>query len=138
MRLPVAGTVARGHLPYPFQDAEEAASLRNPLPRTQAVLQRGRKVYENHCAVCHGVLGDGAGTLTAAYGAKPANLQSETFREQYPDGKIYHSIVAGKNSMPSYAADIPEDDRWAVVHYVRVLQRAQNAEDSDVEEALKR
>jgi len=47
-------------------------------------------------------------------------------------------IAVGKNSMPSYAADIAADDRWAVVHYLRVLQRAQNATDADIEEALKR
>ena len=70
-------------------------------------------------------------TLTAAYGAKPANLQAQTFRE-YPDGKIYHVIMVGKNAMPSYAADLTDDERWAVVHYLRVLQRAQNAKDEDL------
>jgi mono/diheme cytochrome c family protein len=137
MRPPVPGTVARGHLPYPFGTQEKAASLPNPLPRTKEVLSRGEKVYETHCVVCHGALGDGVPTLTSAYGAKPANLQSKTYREGYPDGMMYHVIVAGKNSMPGYAAEIPEDDRWATIHYVRALQRAQNATDADIEEALK-
>ena len=131
MQLPVPGTVARGHMPYPFKDQQEAASLVNPLPRTATVLAAGKRLFDQHCAVCHGALGTGVPTLTAAYGAKPANLQAEAFRK-YPDGMIYHVIVMGKNAMPSYAADLSEKERWEVVHYVRVLQRAQNAEKGDI------
>jgi len=131
MRPPVAGTVARGHMPYIVETQEAAAAIVNPLPRTRDVLDQGRRDWNKHCAVCHGALGNGAPTMTGAYGAKPANLQAQTFRD-YADGKIYHVIMAGKNAMPSYAADLTEDERWAIVHYVRVLQRAQNATDEDV------
>ncbi len=130
MQLPVDGTVARGYLPYLIATQEEAAALVNPLPRTPPVLQVGRTAYNQHCAVCHGLLGTGTPSLTSAYGAKPANLQAPAIRD-YPDGKIYHVIMRGKNAMPSYAADLTEEDRWAVVHYVRVLQRAQNARAED-------
>lgn len=131
MQQPVPGTVARGELPYVARTMEEAAAIVNPLPRTREVLERGRGAWNVQCAVCHGALGDGVPTLTAAYGAKPANLQAETFRE-YSDGAIHHAIMAGKNAMPSYAADLTEEERWAIVHYVRVLQRAQNARDEDL------
>jgi mono/diheme cytochrome c family protein len=131
MQRPVAGTVARGFLPAGFHTVDEAASLPNPLPRTPAVLARGRTEYQIRCAVCHGPLGNGLPTLSAAYGAKPANLMAPNFRA-YSDGQIYATIVLGKNAMPSYAADLPEDARWAVVHYVRALQRAQNAKDEDL------
>jgi mono/diheme cytochrome c family protein len=131
MRPPVEGTVDREHAPYPFRTQEEAAALVNPLPRDAGVLRLGRRTYENHCAVCHGALGTGVSTLTEAYGAKPANLESRAIRE-YADGQIYHVIVRGKNSMPSYAADLAEEERWAVVHYVRALERAQNAKDEDL------
>lgn len=131
MQRPVAGTVARGHLPMATGTQEEAAALLNPLPRTKEVFAAGRKAYTNRCEVCHGALGDGLGSLTAAYGAKPANLQAQQFRD-YPDGKIYWAIVNGKNAMPSHAADLNETQRWSVVHYVRALQRAQNAKDEDL------
>lgn len=131
MRLPVSGTVARGHLPYTLRNEQESAALANPLPRTDAVLKRGRQAFATYCSVCHGILGNGVPTLTAAYGAKPANLVSEAV-SAYPDGRLYHVIVAGKNAMPSYAAELTEDERWAVVHYVRVLQRALNARDTDI------
>jgi mono/diheme cytochrome c family protein len=131
MQMPVAGTVARGYLPVGVTSQEAAAALVNPLPRTKDVFALGRESFRRRCAVCHGALADGVGSLTAAYGAKPANLQARLFQD-YPDGKIYWVIVMGKNAMPSHAADLSETQRWAVVHYVRALQRAQNAKDEDL------
>jgi mono/diheme cytochrome c family protein len=131
MRMPPAGTVARGYLPLAVASQEEAAALVNPLPRTTEVFALGRVAYGRRCAVCHGPLANGVGSLTAAYLAKPANLQARLFLE-YPDGKIYWAIVMGKNAMPPHAADMSETERWAVVHYVRALQRAQNAKDEDL------
>jgi mono/diheme cytochrome c family protein len=131
MQQPVAGTVARGHLPTATGTQDESAALVNPLPRTKEIFAVGRQAYKNRCEVCHGAVGDGMGSLTAAYGAKPANLQAQQFRD-YPDGKIYWAIVNGKNAMPAHAADLSEPQRWAVVHYVRALQRAQNAKDEDL------
>ncbi|WP_257305550.1 quinol:electron acceptor oxidoreductase subunit ActD [Geothrix campi] len=136
MQQPVVGTVARGYLPTATGTQEEAASLVNPLPRTREVFATGRKVYTNRCEVCHGAVGNGVGSLTAAYGAKPANLQAQQFRD-YPDGKIYWAIVNGKNSMPSHAPYLSEQERWSVVHYVRALQRAQNAKDEDLKVATR-
>lgn len=134
MRMPAPGTVARGHLPTATGTQEEAAAMPNPLPRTQDVFALGKAAFSDRCAVCHGAVGNGVGSLTAAYGAKPANLQAEQFRD-YPDGKIYWVIMNGKNAMPSQGADLTEDQRWAVVHYVRALQRAQNAKDEDLKGA---
>jgi mono/diheme cytochrome c family protein len=131
MQPPVAGTIARGQLPYPFEKLEQAKGLANPLPRTMEVLQLGRKEFSNNCLICHGPVADGIPILTAAYGAKPANLQSKQFLD-YTDGEIYHTIMKGKNAMPPFGGGFTEDERWAVVHYVRVLQRAQHAKDSDL------
>jgi mono/diheme cytochrome c family protein len=131
MRMPVAGAVARGHIPYTIKDPKDAGAPVNPLPRTDAVLKTGKQSFANYCSVCHGVLGDGKTSLTAAYQAKPANLNSQTFRE-YTDGMIYHTIVMGKNAMKPYAADLSSDERWAIVHYVRALQRAYDAKDEDL------
>jgi mono/diheme cytochrome c family protein len=131
MRAPVPGTVARGHLPRGFGTPEQAGMLLpNPLPRSPEVLGRGRELYHNLCAVCHGPVGDGTPRLSSAYGAKPANLGGAA--AGYPDGQIYGVIVLGKNAMPGYATELDEDDRWAVVHYMRALVRSQNARDEDV------
>jgi mono/diheme cytochrome c family protein len=131
MRRPVAGTVALAELPFTITKQEDAAILMNPLPRTESVLKNGRRDFNIYCSACHGLLGNGVPSLTAAYGAKPANLVADQIRQR-PDGEIYYVIMKGKNAMPSYAADLDEDQRWSVVNYVRVLQRALNAKDSDI------
>ncbi len=131
MRMPVAGTVMRESPPYTIANEDGAKELVNPLPRTESVLRQGKQAYANYCRVCHGMLGDGALTLTAAYGAKPANLVTKSMTA-LEDGKIYHTITAGKNAMPAYVSDLNENERWAAVHYVRVLQRALNAKESDI------
>jgi len=131
MRMPVEGTVARGFMPSGVVDQEQSANLINPLPPSKETLELGRQKFTERCAVCHGALATGTGSLTPAYVAKPANLQAQQFRE-YPDGKIYWVILNGKNAMPGHAADLSVDQSWAVVHYVRALQRAQNAKDEDL------
>ncbi len=132
MRLPAEGTVARGHLPLAVADEEEAALyLVNPLPRDEKVFARGRARYDTYCRVCHGALGEGDTSLSEEYKAKPANLHSSTIRD-YPDGRIYYVITKGKNTMSGYAYELTPDDRWAVVHYVRALQRALNAKEEDL------
>jgi mono/diheme cytochrome c family protein len=131
MRMPLPETVTHDSMPYMIKNQEDAAALGNPLPSSKAVLAGGRRVYLNHCSVCHGILGNGVPSLTAAYGAKPANLVSQQIIN-LPEGEIYHVIMAGRNAMPSYATDLSEDDRWSAVDYVRVLQRAMNAKDEDI------
>ncbi len=134
MRMPVPGTVARGYLPLGVASEDAAASLVNPLAPTPAVLAEGRRLFQIRCAVCHGPLADGTPSLTSAYGAKPADLQAQRVRD-FPDGKIFWVITMGKNAMPSHAADLTVDQRWAIVYYVRALQRAQNATDAEAKEA---
>ena len=132
MRPAVAGTVARGHLPPAFATPEEAGTLlSNPLPLTQAIAERGRRVFNDHCAICHGLVGNGVPLLSRAYGGKPGNFLSNEIRAR-PNGHYFGVLMLGKNAMPSYAADLDTDDRWAAVHYIRILQRAQNAEDEDL------
>jgi mono/diheme cytochrome c family protein len=132
MQPAVAGTVARGHLPPAFATPEEAGTLlSNPLPLTQPIAERGRKLFGDHCAICHGPVGDGVPLLSRAYGGKPGNFLSNEIRAR-PDGHYFGVLMLGKNAMPSYAADLDNHDRWAVVHYIRILQRAQNAKDEDL------
>jgi mono/diheme cytochrome c family protein len=130
MRMPVAGTVARGHLPFAATE-DEARRLVNPLPVTEAVMAQGRRAYRNRCLVCHGPLGTGTGTLTAAYGATAANLQAP-HALALEDGMIFRTVTLGQNAMPGHAWALDEDERWAVVRYVRALQRARNAHDEDL------
>ena len=137
MLLPPEGTVPIGFFPYQIRTPEEAArKLRNPLPFTEKVLARGKDRYEIYCAVCHGAMGLGDGSVVPPYPI-PKSLQTEQARS-FKDGHIFHVITKGQVVMPSYASQIPVKDRWAIVHYVRVLQRAGNPKKADIEEFEKR
>jgi mono/diheme cytochrome c family protein len=132
MRLPVEGTVARGFIPYPFMgqtDLDEVLS--NPYLPTKENLDLGEKKYLTFCSPCHGNFGDGDSRLNEQF-PNPPSLHSDRARG-FSDGWIYHVITNGQNIMSSYAPQITRKERWAIVNYIRVLQRAKNATDSDLE-----
>jgi len=54
--------------------------------------------------------------------------------KNWSDGSIYHVITNGQNIMPAYDKQIKQDDRWAIVHYIRVLQRSLDAKEEDIPE----
>ncbi|MFB3904423.1 MAG: quinol:electron acceptor oxidoreductase subunit ActD [Acidobacteriota bacterium] len=129
---PMRGTVARGFLPYAYQGRPEeaGADLVNTLPVTGANLARGRDRFTVFCQPCHGRLADGRGTLTPAFPKAPT-LHSRKVRE-WTDGRIYAVLTEGQNLMPKWEAQISRDDRWLIIHYLRVLQRSQHAPDQDL------
>ncbi|PIW98511.1 MAG: hypothetical protein COZ80_10280 [Ignavibacteria bacterium CG_4_8_14_3_um_filter_37_9] len=136
MRKPVEGTVARGFIPYEYKGlAAPVVPLSNPLLPTAQILQLGRKRFLTFCSPCHGNFGDGDSRLRGQF-PNPPSLHSEKVRG-WQDGNIYHVIVNGQNVMPSYSSQLSRDDRWAVIHYIRALQKAKNASPSEILEAKK-
>jgi hypothetical protein len=136
MRKPVEGSVARGFIPYPFMGEDNPKEvLMNPFIPTKENIELGRKKYLTFCSPCHGDYGDGDSRLKGQF-PNPPTLHSTRGRE-FSDGMIYHIITNGQNIMPGYSSQISRDERWAVVNYIRVLQRAKNASDSDLELAKK-
>lgn len=132
VRKPVAGTVAKGYMPYQYANQPEASSvLKNPLPPTEANLALGKRKYNTFCSPCHGDFGKGDPRLRGNF-PNPPSLHSEKART-WTDGRIYHVITTGQNIMPSYAQQVTRDERWAIVLYVRALQRALNAKEEDLQ-----
>lgn len=130
-RPPVPGTIPRGYVPYRLTSHEEAGTaLMNPLPMSRAILVRGQTIFNSYCLACHGPAGEGDGTVVPPF-PRPPSLQSDKIRG-YPDGSIFHIISRGQNLMPSYASQISPDDRWAVIHYLRVLQRSKHPTPEDL------
>lgn len=78
-------------------------------------LERGQKMYEINCAVCHGVKGDGQGSIvqSGAYSGVPNYTEREI-----SVGSVYHVIMYGKNAMGAYAPQLKPEDRWRVAEYV--------------------
>jgi mono/diheme cytochrome c family protein len=132
MRTPVQGTVARGFLPYPYMGQNNPTEvLQNPYLPTKENLKLGKEKYLTFCSPCHGNFGDGDSRLRGQF-PNPPSLHSTRSRE-FSDGMIYHIITNGQNVMPSYASQITREERWAIVNYIRVLQRAKNAKSSDLQ-----
>jgi mono/diheme cytochrome c family protein len=136
-RTPVKGTVARGFIPYEFngQTADKVLGVVNPTIPSEANLKLGQKKYLTFCSPCHGNYGDGDSRLRGQF-PNPPSLHTTKLRE-WEDGQIYHVITAGQNTMPSYAAMVTREERWAIVNYIRVLQKAKNATQADVDEVRK-
>jgi len=138
-RLPVEGTVHRTFVSYPFEGEEEETleaageALANPLTPTLEVLELGQKMFNRYCWTCHGEEGDGDGPIVGPnLFPAPTSLHTETVRE-FKDGRIFHVITRGQNTMPSYADKLTFEERWATIHYVRALQRARNPKPEDLQ-----
>lgn len=122
-RIPPEGTQSIGHIPYKFKGkAEEAEkALINPISGKN--LERGKVLFETYCFVCHGVNADGKGPVAAKFQVPVPSLMADKIRN-YKDGRIFHIITDGQGVMSSYASQIKkENDRWAIVNYIRSLQR---------------
>lgn len=123
---PQPGTVAVGEVPYPYaqNEADRAgAELVNPLEPTAEVLAHGKFVYENVCISCHGDKGAGDGPVTALF-PKPPSLMTQKVRD-WPDGQLFHRPARGQGSMPSHARQVDPRDSWAVVLWIREMQKGE-------------
>jgi len=139
-QLPPDGTVAQsrplivaGREVYPFEHDDAVNSGRetgttnfvtvNPFPVTEQLLARGQQRFTIYCAPCHGQTGEGNGVVKKFGYATVRGLHEPVIVRQ-GDGEIFDTIGHGKNTMMGYAAQIPVEDRWAIVAYVRALQRS--------------
>src|SRR5881628_3400091 len=104
-----------------------------PLALTGQLMERGQQRFNITCAMCHGPAAAGNG-ITKQYGlATVVSLQDERLRKM-SDGEIFNTITNGKNTMMAYGPNIIVPDRWAIIAYLRALQRSQNATIADVPE----
>ena len=102
-----------------------------PMQITVELMERGQQRFTINCAVCHGATAAGNG-VTKQYGlATVVSLQDERIRKM-ADGEIFNTITNGKNTMLAYGPNVTVADRWAIIAYVRALQRSQNATAADV------
>jgi len=126
MRMPVEGTVARSELlankPYYFGKNDKGDFLKvSPVVVEDQLLQQGKKRYNIYCTPCHNTNGDGKGIVISKGFLPPPNFHQNKYRN-YPDGQIFEVISNGFRNMPSYKHQIPVQDRWAIVAFVRALQ----------------
>lgn len=134
-RQRVPGTVPFGTAPFDAAlqtgriDGELTAEL--PLELTEVLLRRGRERYDIYCSVCHGRTGDGTGMIVQRGYRQPPTFHSDRLRG-VPIGHFFDVITNGFGAMPSYASQVPVEDRWAIAAYLRALQLSQYATGDDV------
>lgn len=127
-------TPINGYAPFYYGDSEEdrlsAAEeiVENPYPITEIGLERGAKLYNVYCGICHGEKGDGLGYLVndeknknSKYPAAPANFLKDEFLAA-SNGRFYYTIMYGKNVMGAYNDKLSYEERWDVIHHIRSLQ----------------
>jgi mono/diheme cytochrome c family protein len=132
----VEGTVARGHLDDDvemFTGKSAAGKLVDqiPVPVTAALLAHGRERFDIYCSPCHDKTGSGNGMVVRRGFKQPPSYHIDRLR-QAPAGHFYDVMTNGFGAMPDYRAQIDATDRWAIVAYVRALQRSQHATLADV------
>jgi mono/diheme cytochrome c family protein len=131
MREPVPGTVAIGGLQEDgvFFTGKEAGGqfvATSPVPVDDALVERGRQRYGIYCQPCHDARGDGRGILFQRGNVPTGNFHQDKILN-YPDGQIFDVITNGVGLMAGYRWPIPPADRWAIIAYVRELQRERQA-----------
>jgi mono/diheme cytochrome c family protein len=102
-----------------------------PFPVTKQVLDRGQERYQIYCSMCHGLTGYGDGMIVRRGFRRPPSYHDERLRNE-PVGHFFDVVTNGFGAMPDYAAQIPPEDRWAIIAYIRALQLSQQAPASQV------
>jgi mono/diheme cytochrome c family protein len=121
--LVVLGSSGPGHVaaqtsaPWVAPASEKAK--KNPLPTDKKAIEQGEKVAKINCVSCHGPLGKGNGPAAVALNPKPADWTSKKVQDE-ADGELFWKITNGRGPMPSWR-HLPENDRWAVVRFIRTL-----------------
>jgi len=121
---PVAGTIARGEVPYEIPNTEAGyqlakKTLKSPLIVNKTNLANGKAMFTIYCAVCHGNKGNGQGILVKR--GKFLGVPNYKDRD-ITEGSIYHVIMYGRNMMGSHASQLTYKERWQIVQYVQKLR----------------
>ena len=127
MRMPPENTRARNRSYYPYKNDPVGAekNLKNPYEGnfSAMVMGLGKRQYDRACIYCHGSMGVGDGPVAQKMIVKPPSLLAKK-AINYSDGRIYHIIHEGQGLMGSYRKQVPDEQaRWALVNYIRMLQK---------------
>ena len=116
-----ATTAATPASPHPATISAEDKARKNPVKFTEVSVQRGKRIYNTQCALCHGEKGDGKGELAEDMKLSlPDFTNADTLKDR-TDGELFAIIGAGKDPMPGQAGRMTEPQRWNLVNYLRAL-----------------
>lgn len=101
-----------------FEEKDNAASLRNPVPATAESIARGGELYRTTCQVCHGPEGRGDGPVGQVFDPSPVDL-NDAYTQDQADGQIFFTLTRGRVAMPFYRDTLSQQDRWDVINFLR-------------------
>ena len=104
-----------------WEAPKEADKLKSPIALNDKTIAKGKKIYYQVCAVCHGRSGKGNGPNAKTLTKKPADHTSENVQNQ-SDGALYWKISKGNDPMPSYVQVFSKTQRWQLIAYIRTLK----------------
>ena len=122
LSLVVIAVLVFAHEKTGWMAPQEAKKMKNPVRPTKASIQKGKEIYENKCALCHGDKGDGKGSASAGLNPKPTNFK-ESHGETMTDGEHFWKITTGRGTMPSYEKILTTEERWHVINYINTLSK---------------
>jgi len=100
----------------------DADKLENPYAGNEKAAAKGKKLYKQLCAICHGVKGKGDGMAGASLTPKPANFTKDVIKGE-TDGALFWKMSEGNAPMAAYKESLSEDERWVLITYIRTLQK---------------
>ncbi len=98
----------------------DAAEKKNPVPSDSSSIERGRELFLQNCAGCHGVGARGDGPVGKMLGTKPPNLVERA--KHHSPGDFFWKISTGKSPMPGYGKQMTEQQIWDIVNFIRSLK----------------
>ena len=132
-----AGSNTTGNVAGGVPGAREAAATGGPdlfpIPLDEAALERGRERFNIYCIVCHGATGEGDGMVVRRGYRRPPSYYEDRLQEGVtPAAHFFDVITNGWGAMPSYAEQIPAEDRWKIIAYIRALQLSRKVKMDDL------
>jgi mono/diheme cytochrome c family protein len=107
----------------PWVVPDVSKNKKNPVPAEAQTIATGKALYGTHCKSCHGTKGLGDGTKAKQLKTDPGNFSTEDFQSQ-TDGSLFYKTSEGRDDMPAFKKKVPdEDDRWALVNFMRTLKK---------------
>jgi mono/diheme cytochrome c family protein len=130
-RMPVAGTIARGYLPYAYSNTTDGyeqakANAHNPFERSETNIKQGEALYTKFCVHCHGGNGQGDGPVGLKLPGPPPPYTAPD-KINMTEGEIFQIITYGKGLMGPHASLVSQEERWKLVLFVQHLQHPDGA-----------
>jgi mono/diheme cytochrome c family protein len=119
--IPIALTIGLAQQTAVWDAPPEAKKLKNKVSLTGEKIDGVARIYREKCVSCHGVMGNV--TAATALPVQPADLTDAKVMHKMKDGEVFWKISNGRGPMPAFESQMPENDRWQMVNYVRYLTK---------------